>query len=747
MSMKPSAVSGSALAAVDLVSDEEEATPAAKRQKTAEPQPPPSRPPLAMLFNYTWDMEWMVGECPRLLSGAPVVFVTGDNASTLALRHAAQAFPHVALHGLRLPPYGTHHSKMIILEFETGVRVVVCTANFEAQDWDQKSEGVWWQEFPLVPAGSAPRGGARRDGGGGGARAAGGCGRPPRGWHLESAIMRHEPHCRAAPPPANDFSATLVDYLRRTAGLTRHSDATPPPAAAAATGAPPPPPPAIDALPPAPRAVAALARRLEARVDFAAAAAALVPAAPGSGTNYTHAGAVRTRFGQLRARALFSREPLPAACGGGGSGGGGGGGGGGKSGGGGGGGKSGGGGGSGGGGSGGGDRGVIVCQCSSFGSLSDKWLGTFYESMMGKGTLDQARGPPLRGDMKIVWPTVAAVRTCLAGWSAGNSIPASPGNLLAAYKGAALADARAAAPTRDLRASVAPFLHRWAGAPRRGRARAMPHIKSYCRYFAPAAAAAGSGGGSGSGGSSGGGGGSSSGGSNGGGSNGRGTGGGGGGSSGGGNGYGTDNDAGTVAWFMLTSANMSTTAWGQLQANGALSIKSYEMGVLFLPSRLRAPDATAGFSVDPGGPLEVRVRAAAAPLLQPGGLSRAAVLGPHRCRGRALGVCTRVGVKLELTPTRRCSHGASAAALAALWASPAGAATRALDLALRLTYGGLGAEADEVGLPLDLLPIPYSLDPPPYNPKAGDEPWCYHIPRSGLDTMGRTWESYFGNNM
>lgn len=40
-----------------------------------------------------------------------------------------------------------------------------------------------------------------------------------------------------------------------------------------------------------------------------------------------------------------------------------------------------------------------------------------------------------------------------------------------------------------------------------------------------------------------------------------------------------------VAWFVLTSANLSKAAWGQLQKKGVqLSILSYELGVLFVPS-------------------------------------------------------------------------------------------------------------------------------------------------------------------
>jgi Tyrosyl-DNA phosphodiesterase len=33
-----------------------------------------------------------------------------------------------------------------------------------------------------------------------------------------------------------------------------------------------------------------------------------------------------------------------------------------------------------------------------------------------------------------------------------------------------------------------------------------------------------------------------------------------------------------IAWFLLTSANMSASAWGMVQKDIKLSIKSYELG-------------------------------------------------------------------------------------------------------------------------------------------------------------------------
>ncbi|CAN0050566.1 unnamed protein product, partial [Laminaria digitata] len=52
----------------------------------------------------------------------------------------------------QIPTYGTHHTKMMLLKFPTGVRVVVLTANFVSTDVEDKSQGVWYQEFPLRKA-------------------------------------------------------------------------------------------------------------------------------------------------------------------------------------------------------------------------------------------------------------------------------------------------------------------------------------------------------------------------------------------------------------------------------------------------------------------------------------------------------------------------------------------------------------------------------------------------------------------
>ena len=115
----------------------------------------------------------------------------------------------------------------------------------------------------------------------------------------------------------------------------------------------------------------------------------------------------------------------------------------------------------------------VVCQFSSLGSLTPKWLEEFHATLAstappsGGGPAGTALGrPPLR----LVVPTAAQVRDCGEGWLAGLSVPIRRANLKDFLR-----------PHWRLwgAASAADRSH----AAERARA-AMPHVKSYCRYAA-----------------------------------------------------------------------------------------------------------------------------------------------------------------------------------------------------------------------------------------------------------------------
>jgi hypothetical protein len=52
--------------------------------------------------------------------------------------------------GAPLPiPFGTHHTKMTVLHYEDGLRIVISTANMIERDWTYKTQGVSMSPVPL----------------------------------------------------------------------------------------------------------------------------------------------------------------------------------------------------------------------------------------------------------------------------------------------------------------------------------------------------------------------------------------------------------------------------------------------------------------------------------------------------------------------------------------------------------------------------------------------------------------------
>ena len=56
---------------------------------------------------------------------------------------------NLVVHAPPLPvPFGTYHSKAFMIQYEGGMRVVVHTANLIYVDCNNKSQGLWYQDFP-----------------------------------------------------------------------------------------------------------------------------------------------------------------------------------------------------------------------------------------------------------------------------------------------------------------------------------------------------------------------------------------------------------------------------------------------------------------------------------------------------------------------------------------------------------------------------------------------------------------------
>ncbi|KAG7466220.1 hypothetical protein MATL_G00162550 [Megalops atlanticus] len=108
-------------------------------------------------FNYCFDVPWMVQQYPPEFRDKPVMIVHGDKREAKArLIQQAQPYAHVRFCQAKLDiAFGTHHTKMMLLWYEEGFRVVILTSNLIRADWYQKTQGLWMSPlYPRLPEGS-----------------------------------------------------------------------------------------------------------------------------------------------------------------------------------------------------------------------------------------------------------------------------------------------------------------------------------------------------------------------------------------------------------------------------------------------------------------------------------------------------------------------------------------------------------------------------------------------------------------
>ncbi|KAH9489505.1 tyrosyl-DNA phosphodiesterase 1 [Bulinus truncatus] len=102
-------------------------------------------------FNFMFDIKWLIKQYPAELRKQPILLVHGEQGrSEMDLKAEAADYSNIFLCQARLDiPYGTHHTKMMLLLYETGMRVVIHTANLIDNDWYQKTQGIWIS--PMFP--------------------------------------------------------------------------------------------------------------------------------------------------------------------------------------------------------------------------------------------------------------------------------------------------------------------------------------------------------------------------------------------------------------------------------------------------------------------------------------------------------------------------------------------------------------------------------------------------------------------
>uniref|UniRef100_A0A8D0H9C1 Tyrosyl-DNA phosphodiesterase 1 n=1 Tax=Sphenodon punctatus TaxID=8508 RepID=A0A8D0H9C1_SPHPU len=109
-------------------------------------------------FNYCIDVEWLIRQYPQEFRNKPLLIVHGEKRESKAgLHEQAQPYKNICLCQAKLDiAFGTHHTKMMLLLYEEGLRVVIHTANLIDADWYQKTQGIWLSPlYPRLTSGSA----------------------------------------------------------------------------------------------------------------------------------------------------------------------------------------------------------------------------------------------------------------------------------------------------------------------------------------------------------------------------------------------------------------------------------------------------------------------------------------------------------------------------------------------------------------------------------------------------------------
>jgi tyrosyl-DNA phosphodiesterase-1 len=484
-----------------------------------------------VIANFLIDFDWLLDEVPELLSlrravvyyghacggsppnrwgraGARAGAGAGAGAVDL-VRMVPSDPPGSAANPLPYRmPYGVHHAKMFLVGYRSSLRLVVHTANLHQSQVELQTNGAYVRDFPLKAPFAAPLA-------------------PPSSRGQALLTSRHGSSDDAF-ALSSRFEEQLVAYLesyrrgdtyvwplglaeaegRGGAGvvdLTEDGDGT-----GDGTG---------DG-PDVPLSLVDVVRRY----DFSGAGVSLVASVPG-----WH-GIRNCPWGHLALRRAVAGTAKAAAGSGGGSGSD----------------RDGGMGCSGAAGPAGGEGGPILCQYTSVGALSDKWLKRELEASLDVGraggglpgpgpgpkAAGRGRSPATATKMKLIWPTCEEVRTSHGGYRIGDAIPGRTKNV-----------------DRDF---LRPLYHRWAlpggtdddDSDPLGTARAAPHIKTFLQL---------------------------------------------------------SRDQTSIEWACLTSHNLSKAAWGEVQNSSlrgeTLVIRHWELGIFVSPktltgNRISDPDGT-----------------------------------------------------------------------------------------------------------------------------------------------------------
>jgi tyrosyl-DNA phosphodiesterase-1 len=94
------------------------------------------------------DVTWIYETFPALAK-VPVTIVHGEDQIAKMEGQPASWALHLPKFPRGMPYSGSIHGKIFLLGYSTRLRVVISTANLLMEDYDRKTQALWYQDFPL----------------------------------------------------------------------------------------------------------------------------------------------------------------------------------------------------------------------------------------------------------------------------------------------------------------------------------------------------------------------------------------------------------------------------------------------------------------------------------------------------------------------------------------------------------------------------------------------------------------------
>ncbi|XP_045457203.1 probable tyrosyl-DNA phosphodiesterase [Melitaea cinxia] len=115
----------------------------------------------SLQINFMVEISWLLAQYYFAgYSAKKLTILYGDDCSDM--KDINKKKPNVDAHYVNMAtPFGKHHTKMMILCYEDGsMRVVVSTANLYIDDWENRTQGLWFSpRCPELPADAMPHDG------------------------------------------------------------------------------------------------------------------------------------------------------------------------------------------------------------------------------------------------------------------------------------------------------------------------------------------------------------------------------------------------------------------------------------------------------------------------------------------------------------------------------------------------------------------------------------------------------------